>query len=505
MNYPAMLAFACGFASLSIEILWVRLYGYAQNSTPAAFGFVLMAYLLGIAAGAKLGGHWCQTRKSENGLWGASLLALLLSGVASLLLPQLFAELISHGIDEPLSATAVIAASSALLAFVFPIAHHLGAGQARTGQGRRFAAVYTANVAGAAIGPLLTGYVLLEHLSLQQAFGVIGLLQMMAALGFAIALRPFPRQGAMRATAVVLAFLSAVAVATQPPHALIEVFHAGASKVKAVIENRHGVITILEGHEADDIVYGGNVYDGRTNVDPIRNSNGLNRPLLLAALQPQPKRVLVIGMSIGTWLALVNGFPGVEQIDVLEINPGYIRAAQDYPIQSRAMRDPKVRLEIDDARRWLRQYPERRYDLVIMNTTLHWRANAGLMLSAEFMREIKAHMAPGAVMAFNATQSADAFYTAAQVFQHAYRYINFVYAADFDFRQRKDSSEARAIFRRLRLEGEALFAPNSPEPERFLAQPFWSLEHDQKRAARPLQMITDENMITEFKYGRGLY
>ena len=38
MNYPALLSFACGFASLSLEILWVRLYSFAKLSTPAAFG-----------------------------------------------------------------------------------------------------------------------------------------------------------------------------------------------------------------------------------------------------------------------------------------------------------------------------------------------------------------------------------------------------------------------------------------------------------------------------------
>jgi len=67
----------------------------------------------------------------------------------------------------------------------------------------------------------------------------------------------------------------------------------------------------------------------------------------------------MVGLSIGSWLAVVNGFPGVEHIDVIEINPGYIEAAQAYPVQARAMRDARVNIIIDDARRWLRLNPEK--------------------------------------------------------------------------------------------------------------------------------------------------
>jgi spermidine synthase len=46
---------------------------------------------------------------------------------------------------------------------------------------------------------------------------------------------------------------------------------------------------------------------------------------VLAALRPNPKKVLEIGLSVGSWNYLVSGFPGVEQIDIVEINPGYLQ------------------------------------------------------------------------------------------------------------------------------------------------------------------------------------
>ena len=82
MNYPALLSFACGFASLSLEILWVRLYSFAKLSTPAAFGFVLMAYLLGIALGAHAGARACRRADSDAQLWRAVAVGAVDVGVA---------------------------------------------------------------------------------------------------------------------------------------------------------------------------------------------------------------------------------------------------------------------------------------------------------------------------------------------------------------------------------------------------------------------------------------
>lgn len=506
MRHPALLSFACGFASLSLEILWVRLYGFTKSSTPAAFGFVLAAFLVGIALGASAGGRACKRLgEDDDALWRASLLALLVSALLSPLLPAAFAAAYASGRGHPLLDLGSIALAAAVLSFVFPIAHHLGTRHVRDGQGQRFARVYTANVAGAGLGPLVTGYLLLDTVTLQTAFVVVGALQAGAAL---VLLRGQPgatRRG-IAAAGVALMVAGVVAVATLDRHALVQAVVLEGGPAKTVVENRHGIITILPGPGGDDLVYGGNVYDGRTNVDLDRNTNGLQRPLLAVALHPQPRRVLMVGLSIGSWLAVVRDFPGIETIDTIEINPGYLGAAQAYPAQAGALRDPRVHLVVDDARRWLRQHPERRYDVIIMNTTLHWRSNATLLLSQEMLRQLRGHMAPGAVLALNATSSHDAFHTAAQAFPHAYRYANFIYAADFDFRPRKDEARTHALFANLRVDGKPVFAPGSPNIRGYLALPFVTLAQDQAaHPRRPFEVVTDENMITEFRYGRPLY
>ena len=510
MNYPALLSFFCGFVSLSLEIIWVRLYGFTMMSTPAAFGFVLMAYLAGIALGARWGGQACRKITDNSKLWQHALLALFISALLTLAMPFIFAWEHSQWWRNPLIDFIFIALVSSVLAYVFPIAHHLGAGPSSGKQGQRFAWVYTSNVLGAALGPLVTGYVLLNVLTLQQTFVVIALLQL-AAVGFFYWTQ---QEWRLRLPAVVasLALVMVLGMVSQyfDPHSLIQQVTSNGQKASQVIENKHGIITIFEPEDlkkydrGDDAVYGGNVYDGRTNLSLIKNTNGLDRPLLLAALQPKPKRVLMVGLSIGSWLALANGFPGVEHIDVVEINSGYLQAAQAYPVQARALQDPRVNIVIDDARRWLKLHPHETYDLVIMNTTWHWRANSSFLLSQEYLQLIQKHMKPGAVMAFNATGSPDAFYTATQVFEHAYRYGNFVYAADFDFRERKDSNEAQEIYAQVSIEGKPLFAPDDPLIKQYLRTKFIDIKLVEKVTERPLELITDKNAITEFKYGYSL-
>lgn len=506
-KYVPVLSFICGFASLSVEILWVRLYGFSRYSIPVAFGFVLMAYLIGIAIGAHMGSRACKKNADHTVLWTYSIALLGLSGLLTFILPALFGWMTAHGIEDPLSAFLVISCSSVVIASIFPIAHHLGADEgSEEKQGRRFATVYTSNVLGAALGPLVTGYIILDSVSLQNSFAIIGSFQLIASMCFSIIfLKSYYRSLTMTSFAVLAVILS-VLTSERDPHELVQLVNQNPGRAKTVVENRHGIITIIPAKEGDDAIFGGNVYDGTTNLDPGLNTNGLQRPLLAVALHPKPKRVLMIGLSIGTWLALVNAFQDVQHIDVVEINPGYLDAAKAYPFQSEALKDPRVNIVVDDARRWLRDNKDHKYDVVIMNTTWHWRANSSLLLSSDFMDIIKNRMAEGAILAFNATGSGDAFYTATKVFPHAYRYKNFVYAANFDFRTEIKSARIKDLYATLKIQGKDFFNSDSTSKiDEFLNEPFVDVDLAQKAATRKFEKVTDQNMLTEFKYGEKLY
>lgn len=514
MNVARFISFWTGFCSLSLEIAWVRLYGYANQSTPQAFAYVLAIYLLGIAIGAQLGKKICRS-PDRTAIERAAVWALVLAGAIAVVGPWAYMLSPALALDD-LVAPLGIFLTAGSLSVLFPITHHLGTPAQMSaehgGKGRHFSRVYLLNVVGAALGPLFTGYVLLEYLSITQVFTALAVVVGLAALaawgmfGATRGMGATLLAGVMGGLVVTFGFARA---AWSDPNAMAVAFATvGEGTVVAVNESRHGIITIAKVPASDKqpfddyAVYGGNVYDGKTNVSLERNTNGLERPLALHVLRPDAKRVLVLGLSIGSWLTVVEGFPGVDQIDVVEINPGYLSMAQGFGPQKRALEDPRVTVVVDDARRWLQYHPDRRYDLILMNTTWHWRANSSMLLSQEMMQLISRHLADRGVVTFNATGSLDAFFTASTVFKEVRRYQNFIYGANWDPFTPASQAEAWRVLEQVTVDGQLGFEESSGSIARFASIPFVRLDEDVKNSSRPPELITDDNMLVEYRYGR---
>lgn len=500
MPYASLLAFGTGFLALSLEILWVRLFSFANFSLPQAFSFVLIWYLVGIGLGAQMGKLFC---RPQFNLWRVSGTILIFSALTSILSPYLYAE--SFGvINQRSSAGIFITITAFSLALLFPIAHHLGVSDTNQKLGRQLSKVYVANICGATLGPILTGMGLLNLFTTQQCFILCSCCAFLMGLVCLI--------GAVNYIFLTCTSLSAILVLNNflffQPHWLIKQIAVEKNSLKQVIETAQGIIALYRGGKGGDAVFGGNVYDGRTNLDPKINSNRINRLLVLAALQDKPRRVLMIGLSIGTWLKLVTGFKGVKRIDVIEINPGYLAAIKHYPRQYSALSDKRVHIYIDDGRRWLKHHATTRYDLIISNTTFYWRAYSSQLLSYDCLLEIKNHLQPHGILAFNTTSSLDAAFTASKVFQHAYLYDNFIIASDFDWRPKLTSALAYKILSQLSLDNHKLFKKNTTFLiHQFLHEPVRSIPELEKWAATfdlHGELITDTNLITEYKHGRTL-
>ena len=137
-----------------------------------------------------------------------------------------------------------------------------------------------------------------------------------------------------------------------------------------------------------------------------------------------------------------------------------------------------------------------------MNTSFHWRSNITMLLSEEFMKTIKSHLAPHGVMAFNATGSVDSFYTAAKTFDFSARYVNFIYGADWDFRAEAKDRKNWERMRDVKISGADMFSANSKKIENFYKTSLVDLEQAAQGLKRPPEVITDDNMLTEFRYPR---
>ena len=263
--------------------------------------------------------------------------------------------------------------------------------------------------------------------------------------------------------------------------------------------NSHGIIhTVLTNR--GQYIFGGNVYDGiaTTNVDT--NPNALDRLYLLALVHPSVKRVLAVGLSGGAWIRALEGFPEIETIDVIEINPAYVDLARHYPQLSGFLKDPRVHIHIDDGRRWLRRNPNSKFDAIVQNTTYYWRANTGNLLSREYLAECRQHLNAGGVILANTTGSYDVFTTVQSVFPDVYRYTNFVFASDHPLEK-----DMPRLWQVRRPDGK-LFQPGETNPSSVMARlatvPLEPAAQFLARHKTAGEIITDDNLLSEYRHGR---
>ncbi len=493
-----LLSFFTGFLSLSQEVVWVRIVGFANQSTPYSFSLVLALFLLGIALGASLGKILCSRFRQLPLLSG---LILLFAGLSDLALCNIMQMASPAGSVIMLVLVIFTAAGKATM---FPIVHQMGSASSGKRIGRSVSKVYFMNILGSTTAPVLTGMFLMDH------FPVATMMHFIGTVSIAVATFTLTYHAKISGRKLTLAFsLMAMffSAAIFPydnrnrENFIARLAEVTPDEIRHVIENRHGIIHVIKGHNDDDVVYGGNVYDGRTNIDLRANDNRVDRTYLLHALHPAPRRILVIGLSSGAWTRILSLNDSVDEIDAVEINPGYLELIRKYPEISPILEDRRITIHIDDGRRWLKRHSQARYDLIVMNATFHWRANITNLLSREMLELLQNSLAPRGILAFNATGSSDAFFTATTVFPKAFLYRNFVYCAGHDFRSELTNGRQRLLS--LRMDGKKVFNEENRKDmlaiESMLAIPFVSINELVPADYLP-EVITDQNMISEFKH-----
>ncbi|HEV8356020.1 MAG TPA: fused MFS/spermidine synthase [Gemmatimonadales bacterium] len=502
--YPLalVLAAATGYVSLSQEIVWVRVLSFANGNMPHAFGHVLGFFLFGIAGGALVGKRVAETPGVRPLVFIAWMfLAAALFYYACI--PTTGLLIAAFPILGILVSYLTVAVTAFLLGSVFPVLCHFGI-RATGAVGLSLAGIYVANIIGSTAGPLVTGFVLMNRQSLDQIVLVLSSVSLALAAGLGLLVARGVRGrapvlgGALAAAA--LGFLGhGPAYRGLLEHLLFQGDRRGKPAFKYVVQNRSGIIAVVP-DEGGDIVYGGGVYDGRFGVDPVTDSNRITRAFMIAGLHPNPEEVLEIGLSSGSWTWVVAAHAGVRTVDAVEINPGYLELIEHYPEHRTILSNPKVRIHIDDGRRWLKRHPEARFDFILMNTSFHWSSNITNLLSREFLTLLRGHLKEGGVVYYNATGSDDVLRTAAAVFRHVTTYDNFVAASDRPFAMSAD--ERRANLLKFQENGHALLDPGQSGTRLVLDNLATAAVPDQAPqllGRAELRVITEDNMLTEYK------
>jgi spermidine synthase len=496
-----------GFLALGYEIAWFRIFALATFDRAPAFALLLSTYLAGIAAGSFLS-EMLSERKQVNPLALAGI-AMLLAGAISVYLAPLMAYLSWRNIPVLWSAPAFFI-TAGFLGCVLPLLCQASV-SAGESAGRSVSVIYVSNIVGSTLGSLVIGFILMNY------FGTQAISMQLAATtlvtGFVAILissgrvqMPSKAVWGLASMAIVAIGLAAPAYGNLYGKLIFGPKAAEVGFMKHIVENRNGIIAVTQ----DDAVFGGGVYDGHFNIDPNNDKNFVIRAYALSLFQRHPRRAFMLGLASGSWAQVVANNPEVESLDIVEINPGYFRLIEQYPEVRSLLHNPKVHIYVDDGRRWLVAHPDEKYDLMVANTSYHWRDHSSQVLSTEFLQIVKQHLLPGGVYYYNSTESPDVMITGLHEFNYGVRVINVLLVSDSPIVL--DKAHWFSILNRYEIDGKKIFEPDSPRGHLVLAaydefadtvnQPprMLGLEPGDVLARRlgARHLITDDNMGAEW-------
>jgi spermidine synthase len=172
-------------------------------------------------------------------------------------------------------------------------------------------------------------------------------------------------------------------------------------KPSQIVESKYGEITVINIGEQASIYGNGQLFF----TYPDQPSEEL-RTHLPMALHPSPSKILVIGGSPGTLKEFLK-YP-VQKIDFVELDPKIIEVSLKLLVRQEdkdAVEDPRVKIIIQDGRRFIKSLKGVSYDLITLNLPPPFTAGINRFYTSDFFREVKGVLNGGGVFAITLPQS----------------------------------------------------------------------------------------------------
>ncbi len=417
---PAAMAVS-GAVAMVFEIAWTRALSLLLGSSTYAFTAMVLAVLIGLAMGSAVyAWRWGNRRVGPatlgviQGGVGLSAAVVLASfdRLPDLILAALRVSTVPSWVDlvEILVSVSALTMVTLWMGAAFPcaIAAWAPAG-ARVGRG--VGRLYAANTAGAIVGVLLGGLVLVPtwgiHGSLKMA--IAATLMLCGALfvaGSGSTMRRSLPAAAALALALSVAFLpdwDTRLMSSAPAVYARSYLRAGAGRPLRELVRDQEVLFYRDGRSGTVAVSreGGQLFlringkiDAGTVVDMPTQIMAAHLPLLA---HPAPRTVFILGMGSGMTAGAAARHP-VERVDVLEIEPAVIEASRFFrDFHGDVLRDPRVRATIGDGRNFL-QASSTAYDVIISEPSNPWMSGLAALFSREFFLLARERLRPGGVM-----------------------------------------------------------------------------------------------------------
>ncbi|MDR1043878.1 MAG: fused MFS/spermidine synthase [Candidatus Adiutrix sp.] len=422
-----------GFAFFLMELVWYRMLAPVLGGSIYTFGLILTTALAGIGLGGALYPVFFRNRRPDAWPLAATCLlealALMLPFALGDWLPAAAVQLrtlsalgfIGLFISWLLITLLVVFPAAVISGLQFPLLISL-LGRGRQGLGRQTGLAYALNTAGAIVGSLAGGFGLMPLLGATGCWLLAGgfllaLALLLAAGAFKNSLRQAYslRRRLVAGGLLGIFFLAALLCLTASgPSAAWRHSPVGAGRVSSkeslnevrswMNNSRAGLLWEADGVESAVGIVDSDGYAVVVNGKIDGNVLGdrgtqIMVGLIGAALHPEPRRSLVIGLGTGCTAGWLSAVPGMDQVDVVELEPSVLNMARlsasaNQDIVAKAEAGAGARIIINDAREVLITTPDR-YDLIVSEPSNPYRAGVASLFTREFYQEVAGRLAPG--------------------------------------------------------------------------------------------------------------
>jgi len=400
---PLALAAWSGFASVALEVLWTRALAARFLSTVYSFATILFVFLLCLGLGSLLVGQLDRRGLVRREAAAVVMIGAGLSGALSVCCLSRLGAVSTAGagaasglaglqLGELLRALLVMALPTLLFGLNFPLLCRLAHSRVQA-VGAEIGSVYLANTLGSVAAPLLIGFWILPRLGLRTT--LLGVAWAALAAGLAL-LWLWARPVGRRAVALSAAALALAALFGLGARGEVRLWRESATdRLVRYEEGVAAAMAVVEAPDESRVLKIDNSYHlGGTRNGFAQGRQGLV-PLLLCE---DPRSALFIGLGTGCSAGAAAAWGGLA-IDVLEVVPGLERMlplfeAVNFDLAGRLAADPRLRLLEVDGRHFVRT-TARRYDVVVGDLFVPWRAGEGAMYTREHLEAVRGVLAPG--------------------------------------------------------------------------------------------------------------
>jgi predicted membrane-bound spermidine synthase len=416
--FVLLAAVVVGFVFCLLELVWYRMLGPVLGGTVFSFGLILAVALLGIGLGGIAYSLLAPSRETTltafawssvvEGLFVAIPYALgdRLAILAAVLRPL---GGLSFGLQiaEWTVVTSLVVLPAAILSGVqFPLLIGL-LGRGDKAVGRDVGRATAANALGAIAGSLVGGFGLLPLLTAPGCWRLV--VWLLLALGAGAVALEARRRPAVALAPLLAGLLAIACLRATGPTAAWRHTPIGAGRVDANLlrtpngvrawenEQRRTVAWEADGRESsvaivheDGVAF---VVNGKSDGNAVRDApTALMSGILGATLVPHPSRAMVIGLGTGETAGWLGAIDTMTRVDVAEIEPAVLEVARrSEAVNHRVLENPKVHIELGDARELLLTSKER-YDVIASEPSNPYRAGIASLFTREYYEAVASRL-----------------------------------------------------------------------------------------------------------------